>query len=82
MKPLVMLLIGLLTALFFSGCVTKYLYVKPERPIIEPAVITQCRYDDIFENQKCVLHNYLNVRRERDILRFSLMQVTEVNSSK
>lgn len=82
MKQIVMLSLVLLTALFFSGCVTKYVYMKPERPYIEEANITQCRNPDILENQKCVLKNYINVKKERDILRFSLIQVTESNSSK
>jgi PBP1b-binding outer membrane lipoprotein LpoB len=78
MKQIAMLQIALLTALFFSGCVTtKYVYMKPARPYVEEANITQCRNHDMFDNQKCVLKNYINVKKERDILRFSLMQVTE-----
>lgn len=82
MKQIVMLLLVLLTTLFFSGCTTKYVYLKPERPYIEDANITQCRNPDMLENQKCVLNNYINVKKERDVLRFYLIQVTESNSSK
>lgn len=84
MKPTVTLLIGCLLVLSFSGCAEKSVfdepivnYVKPTMPDIKSASIEQCRYSDILDNSKCVLTNYLEVKKERDMLRASLEKICE-----
>lgn len=73
MRQIVMLVVGLFTILSFDGCSSKeVICVKPTKPKIEEAVITQCKSDNILENTKCTLMNYINVKEERDKLRLAL----------
>ena len=77
MKQIVMHLSALFMILNFSGCSSKEVVcVKPTKPKIEEAVITQCKYDNILENTKCTLMNYINVKEERDKLRMALDRLT------
>ena len=81
MQVVVTMLMICLTALSINGCASKCTpvvkYVKPEVPKIEAAKVEQCRYKDQLENVKCVLGNYMEVRKERDMLREALGTIAE-----
>lgn len=82
-RHLSVLLILLFISFGFIGCSCKQetitLVVKPERPKIPEAIVTQCSSlpkGDILDKQKCVLRNYINVRKELDMYKEVLFNVT------
>ena len=79
MKQIVMLVIGLFTILSFNGCSEKIVCVKPSIPNIPEATIIQCKSNNILENSKCTLTNYVEVKKERDILRAAINTLMENN---
>ena len=75
MKQIVMLVIGLFTILSFNGCADKIVCVKPIIPNIPEATIVQCKSNSILENSKCALTNYVEVKKERDMLRATINEI-------
>lgn len=69
MKQIAMLVIVCLATLSISGCTSKIECIKPTSPKIKEANIIQCRYNNILDNSKCILNNYIEVKKERDELR-------------
>lgn len=72
---------SLLLALFFNGCASKcepvVEYVKPKKVVIDKANVFQCRDEELLKNTKCVLHNYFEMKRERDQLRFAVEEISK-----
>ena len=82
MQVVVKTLIVCLLVLFTSGCgkqdcVPVVKIVKPAKVVVDEAEVVQCRSENVLDNAKCVLMNYLSVKRERDQLRAVVDEVTE-----
>ena len=83
MQVVVKMLIVCLLVLSTSGCSSKQecvpvvKLVKPAKVEIKGAEIVQCRSTDVMENAKCVLMNYLSIKKERDQLRTAINEITE-----
>ena len=84
MQVVVKTLIVCLLILFTNGCssskqecVPVVKLIKPAKVEIDEAKIVQCRSNDVMENTRCVLMNYLSVKKERDQLRSVIDGITE-----
>lgn len=70
-------------ALYTNGCSSKQecapivKMIKPTKINVDEAKIIQCRSSDIMKNTKCVLVNYLSIKKERDQLRSIVDEITE-----
>lgn len=84
-KLVVKMLIVCLSILSISGCSEKkpepcvpiIKYVKPDKILVPEASITQCKFEDTLDNVKCALMNYIEVKKERDMLRTALDELTQ-----
>lgn len=83
MKQTAKLGIGCLIVFYTSGCAEKQCppckpivtYVKPKVPEVTKAEIKQCREASILENAKCILGNYIEMKKERDSLRMVVEEI-------
>lgn len=86
MKQNVLLALGLLITLTFSGCSRKselieckpiVQYVKPNKPLVDKASVVQCEQSSLLEATKCTITNYYLIKQERDQLRMAIDEITE-----